>query len=189
MKSVDCPPIDGLAFAWMVATNVSENLKEFSLGLVTPSMNGYYHPNLQSTPQDDSILTELARRAPNLESLTAQGRLVTDESLHSLGTLCPKLRKVDFRNCSGITRNGVMALLVGCPELEEVNIKGTVANDERMQLAIKNVKACGETRRRRATITEGGGVSNSSGSSSIDSAERMMFLMPTRSEGTVALGQ
>ncbi|KAJ3042609.1 hypothetical protein HK097_001971, partial [Rhizophlyctis rosea] len=136
MGSVDCPPIDGLAFAWMVATSISSNLQEFSLGLVTPSTTHYHSTlsSLHSTPQDDGLLTELASRAPNLLSLTAQGRLVTDAALHSLSTLCPKLRKIDLRNCSGITREGVLAVLVGCKELEEVDIKGTRACDEEMRV-------------------------------------------------------
>lgn len=125
MENVDCIRGDGRRFAQLTVSSVGPNLRECALPMVSGDQ--------VRLPVDDAILIELARNCPNLRFLSARGKLVTNYGLEIIAKLCPRLTAVDLRNCSGITREGVMVLLRRCPLLTEIKIKGTPANDVAVQ--------------------------------------------------------
>ncbi|KNC97965.1 uncharacterized protein SPPG_06953 [Spizellomyces punctatus DAOM BR117] len=140
--SVDCTRGDGQNFAKLLATSVGPSLREFSVGMVTPPTG--------QIPVEDAILALIAHNCPALEVVSVQGKPVTDRCLESLARYCPRLTAIDLQNCSGITRDGVIMLVRACPQLSDIRIKGTLANDSVVRNVIAMAAMLRRTVRRRA---------------------------------------
>lgn len=55
---------------------------------------------------------------PNLRCISLQCTQITDATLHTLATSCPKLLHADFNGCSSVTDAGVEGLITQCTELQ-----------------------------------------------------------------------
>ena len=58
----------------------------------------------------NEIVSRIAKACPNLESLTMDARLLTDEGLQALNTHSPKIKSLTLINCKNLTRDYYRAL-------------------------------------------------------------------------------
>lgn len=94
--------------------------------------------------QCDETLHELGRCCPQLHTLVAQRRLVTDSGVIALAKGCPKLRHLHLLTCKCLTDDSLTALKQHCPELESLQLPECMSL--RVAAVAALVRGCGRLR-------------------------------------------
>jgi hypothetical protein len=137
--------------AWIRVLRVCPNLRHFSAaGVIEPGSQRLIAsvaelcPRLMSVEVQRACATDecvalLAKGCRNLQDVSCVANdAITDASLISLATSCPRLRllKLSFRNCQGITDVGLEVIAKNCAHLNSVEIEGTPQITDRGLIAL-----------------------------------------------------
>jgi hypothetical protein len=102
----------------------------------------------EPNPLTSAVMESLGAKFPNLRSFKVQSALhpangVTDAAMLRLVRACPKLLRIDLRNCPSITDNGLRAFIVEAPQLQALAVDSNHWSDD-MVAAVANIKGLKE---------------------------------------------
>ena len=112
-----------------------------------------------TTVTDRILLTSLTRRPCSLRLLDLSWcSTITDKGLEGVVMNCPSLVHVDLRGCKGVTLAGA-EWMMRCPALVFLNLTGcpSCVDIEALEKAASNVAAASTGRRRLTVLRPGGG--------------------------------
>lgn len=81
----------------------------------------------------DTILADLGRRMPKLQSLDLSRTTIADGALIEIGTRCKELRHIVLNHCMGISDFGVREFLKNAHLLETISLKESLIDDEALR--------------------------------------------------------